>query len=116
MFYNPYLYRPQAMPIQPLPQTQNQEQAICYMVNNPQEMTSIMCTPGTTYIGLNQANKQIYVRKMNNDGNIDVETYTLSGGAQEKNELQQVLERLDAIEKKLPRQTITLKQKEKTDE
>ena len=57
--------------------------------------------PNVFYLGINRDNKEIYVRRMNNDGNIEVETYSLSTGKEEKTDLKIIADRLDVIEKKL---------------
>lgn len=57
--------------------------------------------PNVYYVGLSPDNKEIYVRKMNNDGNIELETYALKAEQKQKTELQTIAERLEAIEKRL---------------
>lgn len=95
--YNPYAY-PQN--IQNVTQ-QVQKQASCYFVKAPEELAGVNIMPNIFYIGINREGKEIYVRRMNNDGNIEVETYTLSSGKKEKTDIQAILERLDTIESKL---------------
>lgn len=96
----PYSYNQPTQTIGQLGQ-QVQKQAACYFVKDPSELASLNVMPGVFYLGINRENKEIYVRRMNNDGNIELEQYTLSVGKKEKTDIQEVLERLNVIEKKL---------------
>lgn len=94
-----------------------QPQFYCYSVKSAADLAGINIMPNTFYIGLNQDTKEIYMKKMNNDGNIEVETYSLLSEKKEKTDLQAIAERLDNIENKLSqlpiqRQTLTLKGKD----
>lgn len=80
---------------------QVQKQAACYFVKEPSELASLNVMPGVFYLGINRDNKEIYIRRMNNDGNIELEKYTLSGGTKEKTDIKTILDRLEVIEKKL---------------
>jgi hypothetical protein len=103
MYNQPYGYgynQPQTQAIQNVNQ-QIQKQAACYFVKAPEELAGVNVMPNIFYLGINREGKEIYVRRMNNDGNIEVEKYTLSSGVKEKTELQTIVERLDRIEKKL---------------
>lgn len=89
---------------QPQPQTiQNvNPQAVCYFVNKPDELNTIQnIMPNNFYVGINTNANEIYVRKMNNDGLIQLETYTLSANVEEKNDYKRILEQLAAINEKL---------------
>lgn len=130
MGYNGYIppqrgYYPQNnfnMPMQQPQTIQNvaqpvQPQLYSYFVKQAADLATPNIMPNTLYLGINSGQKEIYIRKMNNDGNIELETYTLSSGKKEKSELQAIVERLDSIEKKLAeipvqRQTLTLKGKD----
>ena len=57
--------------------------------------------PNWYYLGINRDSKEIYVRKMNNDGNIEVETYTLKSESKVKSEYELLDERLTGIEQLL---------------
>ena len=94
-----------------------QPQLYSYFVKQAADLVTPNIMPNTLYLGINSGNKEIYIRKMNNDGNIELETYVLQSGTKEKSELQAIVERLDSIEKKLAeipaqRQTLTLKGKD----
>lgn len=86
-------------PIQSM--NQIQPQAVCYFVANAGELSNLNIMPNTFFLGLNTTAKEIYVRRMNNDGNIEVETYTLASGTQEKKEYELIMEQLIAINQKL---------------
>lgn len=131
MGYNGYIppqrgYYPQnnfnSMPMQQPQTIQNvaqpvQPQLYSYFVKQAADLATPNIMPNTLYLGINSGQKEIYIRKMNNDGNIELETYTLSSGTKEKSELQAIADRLDSIERKLAelpaqRQTLTLKGKD----
>lgn len=80
-------------------------QLYSYFVKQAADLATPNIMPNTLYLGINSGQKEIYIRKMNNDGNIELETYVLSSGKKEKSELQVFVERLDSrldeIEKKL---------------
>ena len=114
MFNNGYnapnynAYSPMAQQMQQPTQTiqqlnqQVQKQASCYFVKAAQELAGVNVQPNVYYLGINSDKSEIYVRRMNNDGNIEAETYVKASEQKEKTEMQKILERLDAIEKKLP--------------
>lgn len=94
-----------------------QPQLYSYFVKQPTDLATPNIMPNTLYLGINRDAKEIYIRRMNNDGNIELETYALSSGKKEKSELQVIVERLDSIEQKIAelpaqRQTLTLKGKD----
>lgn len=77
-------------------------QAVCYFVNRPDELNTIQnIMPNNLYLGINTSANEIYVRRMNNDGLIQLETYTLSSNVEEKNDYKLILEQLTAINEKL---------------
>lgn len=94
-----YGMQPQSQPIQ---QFQSQTpQATCYFVKSVEELANTRVAPNTYYIGINKDNKELYVRRMNNDGNIELETYHLKSELKEKSELEKISDRLTAIENTL---------------
>ena len=113
MFNNGYnapnynAYSPMAQQMQQPTQTiqqlnqQVQKQASCYFVKAAQELASVNVQPNVYYLGINSDKSEIYVRRMNNDGNIEAETYVKASEQKEKTEMQKILERLDVIEKKI---------------
>lgn len=101
---NPYAARLAALEgIQPqtIQSLQQQPQAVCYFVRDGAEMANINLMPNIVYIGINSQAKELYLRRLSNDGNIEVETYKLESGKQEKNDIQIILDRLNTIEAKL---------------
>ena len=120
-FFNQYAdpYRQQNPQIIQNLSRQVQPQAFCYFVKSPNDLTGINIMPNGYYMGINLDNKEIYLRKMNNDGNIELETYSLLSEKKEKTDFQAIFDRLDNIEKKIsdisntPRQILTLKNRDK---
>lgn len=80
---------------------QIQSQASCYFVKAPEELAGLNIMPNVFYLGINRDKKEIYVRRMNNDGNIETETYALFSGVEEKNDIKTILDRLNVIERRL---------------
>lgn len=105
-FYDPYRNRlgqmeqqQNAQPIQRIVQPTPQSQ--CYFVSSKSEMQNIQPAPNTIYIGLNQQNKEVYLKSWNNDGNIDFDTYTLFSGEKEATDSKLIMTKLQEIEEKL---------------
>lgn len=95
-YYQPW----QGQPIQNLNQTM-QPQASCYFVSSPEELNGIGIMPNNVYLGINQNTKEIYVRRMDNNGITQLETYTMSANVEQKNEYRLILEQLASINEKL---------------
>ena len=87
-------------PIQNVAQ-QVQSQASCYFVKSPEELAGINIMPNVFYLGINRDKKEVYIRRMNNDGNIEVENYSLAVGKEEKTDLNKIMEEISEIKKKL---------------
>lgn len=116
--YQAQNYQPQAIQnIQP-----TQPQSYCYFVRSHNDLNGINVMPNTYYLGINTDSNEIYVRRMNNDGLIDVKTYSLQSEKKEKTDFQAVFDRLDDIEKKISeintgsRSTLTLKNNKEREE
>lgn len=92
---------------QTLQQFQKQPPSVqCFSVNKKADMEGMQIQPNAMYIGLNANEKEIYVRKWNNDGLIEFETYHLKkeniqGTQKDGNDLNKILARLNAIEEKI---------------
>lgn len=99
--YNNYLAYQMQQQQQPIQTINTQPQSQCYFVRSPSDLNNINVMPNTYYLGINTDSNEIYVRRMNNDGLIDVKTYSLHSEKKEKTDFQAVFERLDNIEKKL---------------
>lgn len=57
--------------------------------------------PNVFYLGINRDKKEVYIRRMNNDGNIEVENYALTTGKEEKTDLKKILEEINLIKQKI---------------
>lgn len=105
----PYNYMPQTI-------QQMQPQGALYFVKSSQDLPSVNIMPNNYYVGLNQDAKEIYIKKMNNDGKLEIENYVLKEEIKEKTDIEKIFDRLDSIEKRLSeipaqRQILTLKGK-----
>lgn len=98
--YQPYVPQPQAMPIQHLPQ-QIEPKIVTYTVESAEQLSTINPMPNTIYLGLNHRDGKIFLRRMNNDGLMETKTYVLTGEQTKKTDTQEILGRLENIEKKL---------------
>lgn len=89
----------QAQPIQTIPQ--QTQKVVCYSVSGKGDMQNLDAFPNVYYVGINNSNKEIYVKTMNNNGVIDLDTYVLSKGEQESSNLKVIMDKLESIELKL---------------
>lgn len=96
-FFNPY----QRTDFQPIQNMNIQPQASCYFVKSPNDLNGINVMPNTFYLGINTDANEIYLRRMNNDGLVDIKTYSLHSETKEKTDIQALLDRLDNIEKRI---------------
>lgn len=98
-FYGaPNTQQNQAQPIQRM--EQKSPQATCYFVTSADSF-KVDVLPGIYYLGINEKNNEIYLRKINDLGNPEFKTYKLTEEKKEKSELQKINDRLLNIEKKL---------------
>lgn len=100
-------YNSYQQPIQNVTQ-QVQTQASCYFVKSPEELAGLNVMPNVFYLGINRDKKEVYIRRMNNDGNIEVENYSLSQGKEEKTDLKKILEEIELIKKKIANPELSL--------
>jgi hypothetical protein len=101
---------------QPIQNLSIQPQSQCYFVKSQNDLNSVNVMPNYYYLGINADSDEIYVKRMNNDGLVEVKTYSLQSEKKEKTDFQAVFDRLDGIEKKLSelstqRSILTLKEK-----
>ena len=96
----PYMQQQQAQPIQHLPQ-QAEPKVITYSVESAEQLSGITPMPNTLYMGINKKDGKIYLRSMNNDGLMEVKTYSLVVEQTKKTDTQEILDRIASIEKKL---------------
>ena len=100
--YNPYfggqmpMMQPVQQAIQPI-----QKSAQLYSVENVQELDGIRPDLNVLYVGFNKNKKEIYVKKLTNDGLVSVETYGLADNKKEKSEFEAILEKINNLENKL---------------
>ena len=92
---------PQGQTIQTIDKSLD-SQAFNYFVKSADEMKSIKVLPGFYYIGINIADNEMYLRKINDDGVIATSKYILASDSCEKNVNELILERLENIESRLP--------------
>lgn len=100
-FY-PQQAQPQSVPVQPL-----QKSAQFYSVESPQDLDNIRPSLNVLYFGVNSKSKEIYLKQINNDGRVSLETYSLANDKKEKSELETVLEKLSELESKLINKGVT---------
>ena len=74
-----------------------QQQIVTYFVKSANELASIQVVPNVLYLGINGDGKELYVRKMNLDGNVELETYGLINGTKEKTEIQTITEKIEEM-------------------
>ena len=85
---------------QPIQNVSVQSQASCFFVKSPEELAGINIMPNVFYLGINRDKREVYIRRMNNDGNIEVENYSLSVGTEEKTDLKKIMEEINDLKKR----------------
>lgn len=114
--FNPYLnYQQRLMQMeqqQPMQQMQTIQtiqtpapQMQAMFVSKIDDLKGLPIMPNLVHIGINQASKEVYIRKMTNDGLTELNTYSLASEKQEKGALDKILERLDNLENTLKGQS-----------
>jgi len=94
----PYTQQPLAQPIQQLPQQHMEQRVVSYFVDTPEQLSTLTPMPNIIYLGINTRDQKIFVRRMNNDGLMEVKTYSVIGEETKKTDIQEILERLTKIE------------------
>lgn len=90
------------MPLQNIPQQQIiKPTVIPYNVETLEQMSAIVPMPNTIYLGMNDKDGKIFIKRMNNDGLTEVQTYMLAGEQTKKTDTQEILARLANLESKL---------------
>ena len=97
---NPYSYYPQYQPqaIQQLPQHVDPK-IIPYIVDSAEQLLSLSPMPNIIYLGIARDGSKMFQRRMNNDGLMEIKTYSLVTELTKKTDTQEILERLTNIEK-----------------
>ena len=98
--YVPPYMQQHAQTIQHLPQSA-EPKVVTYSVESAEQLSGITPMPNTLYMGINKKDGKIYLRSMNNDGLMEVKTYSLVTEQTKKTDMQEILDRLAKIEKKL---------------
>lgn len=99
-YYVPPYMQPQAQPIQQLPQQHMDQKVVSYFVDSAEQMSTITPMPNIIYLGLSRDGK-IFMRRMNNDGLMEMKTFSVQAEQTKKTDAQEILDRLANIEKKL---------------
>jgi len=90
------------MPLQNIPQQPViRPTVIPYNVETLEQMSAIVPMPNTIYLGMNDKDGKIFIKRMNNDGLTEVQTYMLAGEQTKKTDTQEILARLANLESKL---------------
>lgn len=104
---NPYMnynqYTPPYMapqPVQSLPQHID-PRVVTYTVDSAEQLSGITPMPNTVYLGISRDGSKIFQRRMNNDGLMEIKTFERIDEQTKKTDIQEILGRLDSIEKKL---------------
>lgn len=93
--YNPYLpYGQMPQPVQRM--GEQNPQASCFFVKSADEF-KVDVLPGVIYLGINDKDSELYVRKINDLGNPEFKIYKLVADKKEKTEMQQIVDKLDSI-------------------
>ena len=100
-YYNPPYMQQQAQPIQQLPTQHSEQRVMSYFVDTPEQLSTLTPMPNVIYLGINTKDGKIFIRRMNNDGMMEVKTYMVVGEQTKKTDVQEILGRLAAIEKKI---------------
>ena len=94
----PYMQQAQAQPIQQLPQQHMEQRVVSYFVDNAEQLSTLTPMPNIIYLGINTKDQKIFVRRMNNDGLMEIKTYSVIGEQTKKTDMQEILDRLSKIE------------------
>lgn len=97
----PYMQQPQAQPIQQLPQQHMEQRVVSYFVDSAEQLSTLNPMPNIIYLGISHDGGKIFQRRMNNDGLVEMKTFSLQLDQTKKTDSQEILSRLEAIEKKI---------------
>lgn len=92
---NPYNYYMQ-QPMQHI-----EPKVIPYIVDSVEQLYTLQPMPNVVYLGIARDGSKIFQRNMNNDGLMEVKTFSLANEQTKKTDAQEILGRLANIEKKL---------------
>ena len=98
---NPNMYNNYPYP-QQMPQIQHVEPRILsYTVDSIEQLATLPPMPNTIYLGLARDGGKIFQRRMNNDGLMEIKTFSLVVEQTKKTDMQEILDRISEIEKKI---------------
>ena len=97
---NPYTNYPYMQQAPVLPQ-HLEPKIVSYPVDSAEQLATLPPIPNTGYVGVARDGNKIFQRRMNNDGLMEVKTYSLVTEQTKKTDTQEILERIANIEKKL---------------
>ena len=99
-FMNPYNTYPYMQQMQQLPHTL-EPKIMAYTVDSVEQMATLPPMPNTIYFGISRDGGKVFQKRMNNDGLMEVKTYSLAVEQTKKTDTQEILDRISNIEKKL---------------
>ena len=95
---NPYNYPYMQQPVMP---HSFEPKIMAYTVDSAEQLATLPPAPNAIYVGMARDGSKIFQRRMNNDGLMEVKTYSLVTEQTKKTDAQEILERLGKIERKL---------------
>lgn len=95
--YNNYPYIQQA----PMMPQHLEPKIMSYTVDSVEQLATLPPIPNTIYLGISRDGGKIFQRRMNNDGLMEVKTYSLVIEQTKKTDTQEILDRIASIEKRL---------------
>ena len=97
---NPYTNFPY-VPQQPVLPQHLEPKIVSYTVDSVEQLSTLPPLPNTVYLGISRDGSKIFQRRMNNDGLMEVKTYSLAVEQTKKTDTQEILDRISSIERKL---------------
>ena len=78
-----------------------EQRVVSYFVDSAEQLSTLNPMPNIIYLGISRDGGKIFQRRMNNDGLMELKTFSLQLGETKKTDTQEILSRLEAIEKKI---------------
>ncbi len=97
---NPYNNYPYPQQIPQIPQ-HIEPKILSYTVDSVEQLATLPPMPNTIYLGLARDGSKIFQRRMNNDGLMEIKTFSLVVEQTKKTDMQEILDRISEIEKKI---------------
>lgn len=97
---NPYNNYPYPQQIPQIPQ-HIEPKILSYTVDSVEQLATLPPMPNTIYLGLARDGGKIFQRRMNNDGLMEIKTFSLVVEQTKKTDMQEILDRISEIEKKI---------------